>query len=100
VIAVFTKYDQFRRNIKIKLEDQHRDQETQLDAEVESVFNLHYLANLTGPPPFIRLESEVFGNQRACTVLISLLKECTDLANCVMVLSKSPPGHSVAALLP
>jgi hypothetical protein len=100
VIAVFTKYDQFKRDLKIKLEDQHHDQETQLDAEVESVFNRHYLANLTGPPPFIRLESEVFDNQRACTVLISLLKECTDLANCVMVFSKSPPVHSVAALLP
>jgi hypothetical protein len=100
VIAVFTKYDQFKRDIKIMLEDQHRGQETQLDAEVENIFNRHYLANLTGPPPFIRLESEAFDNQRACTVLILLLKECTDLANGVMVFSKSPPGHSVAALLP
>jgi hypothetical protein len=62
VIAVFTKYDQFRRDIKIKLEDQHCEQEAELDAEVESVFNQHYLASLTGPPPFIRLESEVFNN--------------------------------------
>jgi hypothetical protein len=60
VIAVFTKYDQFRRNIEIELEDQDRDQETQLDIEVESVFNQHYLGGLTGPPPFIRLESKVF----------------------------------------
>jgi hypothetical protein len=59
VIAVFTKYDQFRRNIIIKLEDQRRDPSL-LDAEVESVFNEHYLAGLTGPPPFIRLESEDF----------------------------------------
>jgi hypothetical protein len=57
VIAVFTKHDQFRRNLKIKLEDQHRDPAL-LDAEVETVFNQHYLASLTGPPPFIRLESE------------------------------------------
>jgi len=57
VIAVFTKYDQFRRNIGIKLEDQHRDPSL-LDAEVENVFNEHYMAGLTGPPspPFVRLE--------------------------------------------
>jgi hypothetical protein len=64
VIAVFTKYDQFRRDIKIKLEDQHRDHESQLDAEVEGVFNRYYLASLTGPPPFLRLEGEVFNNTR------------------------------------
>jgi hypothetical protein len=57
VFTVFTKFDQFRRNIKIKLEDQHRDPSL-LDAEVESLFNEHYLRSLTGPPPFIRLESE------------------------------------------
>jgi hypothetical protein len=62
VIAVFTKYDQFRRNIKFKLEDQYGDPDTQLDDEVESVFNQHYTARLTGPPPFIRLESEVFND--------------------------------------
>jgi hypothetical protein len=62
VIALFTKYDQFRRNIKFKLEDQHRDQEAKLDAEVERAFNQHYLAGLTWPSPFIRLEGEVFNN--------------------------------------
>jgi hypothetical protein len=65
VIAVFTKYDQFRRNIGIKLEDQHRDSSL-LDAEVESVFNEHYMAGLPGPPspPFVRLESEDFDDHR------------------------------------
>jgi len=56
VIAVFTKYDQFRRNMRIKLEDERRDPGL-LEAEVERVFNEHYLANPTEPPPFIRLES-------------------------------------------
>jgi hypothetical protein len=73
VIAVFTKYDQFRRDIKIKLEDQHRDPSL-LDAEVESAFNEHYLAGLAGPPPFIRLESEDFDDHQDmyCTkVLVS-----------------------------
>jgi hypothetical protein len=57
VIAVFTKYDQFKRDIRIKCEDQHCDPAL-FDTEVERVFNEHYLANLKGPPPFIRLESE------------------------------------------
>ena len=58
MIAVFTKYDQFRRNIKMKLEDEHRDSSTNLEDEAEHVFYQHYLAGLRGPPPFVRLESE------------------------------------------
>jgi len=63
VIALFTKYDQFKRDIKIKLEDEHYHQELDIGAEVERVFEQHYLAKLTsssGPPPFILLESENF----------------------------------------
>ena len=58
VIAVFTKYDQFKRDIKMKLKDEGRTLEMDLDAEVENIFNQHYLASLNGPPPFLRLESE------------------------------------------
>jgi hypothetical protein len=63
VIAVFTKYDQFKRNIKMKLEDEGRDPEMNVDAEVENIFKQHYLDSLNGPqaPPFIRLESEDHG---------------------------------------
>jgi hypothetical protein len=61
VIAVFTKYDQFKRNIKMKLEDEGRDPGIDLNAEVENIFKQHYLASLNGPPPFIRLESECHG---------------------------------------
>ena len=60
VIAVFTKYDQFKRNIKMKLEDEvyeGRGAGKIFETEVESVFNHHYLASL-GTPPFVRLESE------------------------------------------
>jgi hypothetical protein len=42
------------------LEDDGRDAGTDLDAEVESMFHQHYLSNLRGPPPFVRLESEDF----------------------------------------
>ena len=58
VIAVYTKYDQFKRNIRMKLEDEGCDPEIDLNVEVESLFNQHYLASLNGPPPYIRLESE------------------------------------------
>jgi len=58
LIAVFTKFDQFKRDIKMKLEDEERDREMDLDTEVENIFNQHYLARLNGPPPFICLESE------------------------------------------
>jgi hypothetical protein len=64
VIAVFTKFDQFKREIKMKLEDDGRDPETDLDAEVEEAFQRHYLAGLAGSPPFIRLESEDFIHNR------------------------------------
>jgi hypothetical protein len=65
VIAVFTKYDQFRREINFKLEDQGLGTSTEpglLNAEVERIFEKQYLANLRGAAPFVRLESEKFVN--------------------------------------
>jgi hypothetical protein len=59
VIAVFTKYDQFRREIRMRLEDRQCDA-ADLDPEVERIFNEHFLANLAGSPPLVRLESEDF----------------------------------------
>jgi hypothetical protein len=62
VIAVFTKYDQFRRDVKMKLQDQDHGPEMDLDDEVERMFDQHYLASFTRKrPPFIRLQSECFG---------------------------------------
>ena len=63
VIAVFTKFDQFKRNIKMQLEDEGRDIETHFDTEVKSVFDQYYLGGLSEPPPFVRLESEDFFKQ-------------------------------------
>jgi hypothetical protein len=64
VIAVFTKYDQFKYNINMKSEDKGHGPlvGAQLDTEAESMFKQHYLASLRGPPPFVRLESEIFFN--------------------------------------
>jgi len=76
VIAVFTKFDQFRRDVRMRLEDEAYDSGTHLNTEVESheghdpgthsntevenVFVQNYLAPLSGPPPFVRLEGECF----------------------------------------
>jgi hypothetical protein len=59
VIAVFTKYDQFRREIRMKLEDQHPDS-VPVDDDVENIFKIHFLGNLKGSAPFVRLESKDF----------------------------------------
>jgi len=69
VIAVFTKYDQFRREIRMKLEDQHPDS-APVDDDVETIFKEHFLGNLKGSPPFVRLEKMNKPDQR-CTDLIS-----------------------------
>jgi hypothetical protein len=61
VIAVFTKYEQFRRNVKYLLEDQGIDTSTDavfLNAEVEKTFKEQYLAKLPVHTPAVRLESE------------------------------------------
>ena len=44
----------------MKLEDEGRDPDTHFNTEVKSVFDRYYLANLSGPPPFVRLESADF----------------------------------------
>jgi len=71
VIAVFTKFDQFKHDIKMKLEDEGRDPVTYFNREVETVFNQYYLASLSGSPPFVRLERMQKHDQR-CTGLIEL----------------------------
>jgi hypothetical protein len=66
VIALFTKYDQFKRNIRMKLEDEYRDHpetaEKHVDVEIKRVFEQQYLAGLSHgrPAPYIHMESEDF----------------------------------------
>ena len=74
VIAVFTKYEQFRREVMMKLEDQKRDLAL-LKTEMEEVFKNHYLSNLPGSPPFVCLESEDSVNMAAW---ITLILTCRD----------------------
>ena len=58
MIALFTKFEQFKLDIKMKLEDEHDYPEARIDAEIGRVFKEHYLGSLSGTPPFICLESK------------------------------------------
>ena len=83
VIAVFTKYEQFRREVVMKLEDSQQGGEVGqalLDAKMEEIFNKHYRANLSESVLCVRLESEEFVDKLRCIMLISALQECTNLA--------------------
>jgi len=69
IIALFTKYDQFKRNVKIKFKGHP---ETDIDAEVKRGFEQGYLDNLSSrPPPFICLE-RMHKDGQQCTDLIKL----------------------------
>ena len=59
VIAVFTKYEQFKFNIRMRLEDEDR-LGSEAPGEAERVFQEQYLSRLGGKvdPHFVRLESE------------------------------------------
>ena len=101
VIAVFTKYDQFKRNIKMNLEDEAQEGRGPgkvFETEVEHVFNHHYLASLGGTPPFVRVESEDFLKLiQFAPVIIFVLQECTSLIKSVLILLKRLLMHSVGA---
>ena len=60
VIAIFTKFDQFKRNMQMNLEDEGRAKETSLNNEVEAMFHEHYKASVEEASFIIRLESEGF----------------------------------------
>jgi hypothetical protein len=68
VVAVFTKFDQFRLDIQMRLEDEDRDSAEQLGDEVEKRFRDDYFSKLKGSPLYIRLESEEFVIQLTCTI--------------------------------
>ena len=64
MIAVFTKHDQFRREVMMKLEDKRGSEVDRalIDREMERIFKECYLANLGEAPRFVCLESEDFTN--------------------------------------
>jgi hypothetical protein len=83
VIAKFTKYDQFKRDVGMKLEDQGLDLAL-LSDEMERIFKEEFLVNLKGSPPSVRLESERF-YRLACITLIAVVQDFTGLANGALI---------------
>jgi hypothetical protein len=60
MIAVFTKYDQFRRDVRMNLEDKGKligDTSATVASEVEKVFHDEFLGKLQGAPKHICMES-------------------------------------------
>ena len=105
MIAVFTKYDQFKRGIKMKLQDEGYDHEIDFNDEAENIFKHHYLASLNGPPPFVRLESEDHGAghlMNTCCIDIHHIgmhkpeQRCSDL---IEVTANALSGGGVALIL-
>jgi hypothetical protein len=84
VIAVFTKFDQLRRNEQIKLTRAKADL-AELNAKVEAKFEKDYLSGFTKRPPLVCLESEDFADHPTrnhvdfCTPGINKDGKCTDL---------------------
>jgi hypothetical protein len=62
VIAVFTKYDQFEREIRFRLQDQSGGltdpDDDEVTAEAQRVFNDYYKAGLGERPSFVCLKSK------------------------------------------
>ena len=59
MIAVFTKFDQFKRDIQMKMEDEGRYNGNNLElfkTELENMFNKQYLASLSKHTLFVWLE--------------------------------------------
>jgi len=98
VIAVFTKYDQFKIDVEMRVEDWGYPPD-HLSIEMEKIFKQQYLSYLKKDTPFVRLEREDFVNQPARITLISVLQECTSQANDVLNLSKRLQTRFLAASL-
>ncbi|KAH9043025.1 GTP-binding protein [Lactarius hengduanensis] len=68
VIAVFTKYDQFRLNVGIDMED-YGNPNDKVSEVAEKLFQEHYLNPLGDPVGFVRLE-QMHRQNRRCDDLI------------------------------
>jgi hypothetical protein len=101
VIAVFTKYDQFKRDVMIKLEDQDRDPAL-LNDEVERIFGEYYLTNLRSPS-FVRLEGEGIVNWPTCTnanhCCAEMHKEGQQCTELIEMTANALHGGAVALIL-
>lgn len=59
MIAVFSKYEQFKRNVRMKLQDTGAENSRcQVESEVERIFQTEYLTGIGGTSKYVQLESE------------------------------------------
>jgi hypothetical protein len=73
VIAVFTKYDQFKHNVEMMLEDVgHPDPISHAGIKAEEMFQMHYVEELGGTSNCIRLESKVLLCRLDCVLIMFL----------------------------
>ena len=61
IIAVFTKYDQFKFNVEMKLQDEEEDDlpEEVIKEKAKELFQAEYLSVISGQPRYIILESMI-----------------------------------------
>jgi hypothetical protein len=58
IIAVFTKYDQFKLNVEFKLEDKGKDPLPEvIEEKAKELFQAEYLGMISGQPRYKTLES-------------------------------------------
>lgn len=60
IIAVFTKYDQFKLNVEMKLEDNGQEDPSSelIEAKAKEWFQADYLDGIAGPVRHVKLESK------------------------------------------
>ncbi|KAJ7882037.1 hypothetical protein B0H14DRAFT_1492273 [Mycena olivaceomarginata] len=85
IIAVFTKFEAFRHNIQLDLEDDDERQQVNPQDECERIFKAEYLGRLGKGPKFVRLEGMDKSNAR-CDNLIGTTLEVLDPATVALML--------------
>jgi hypothetical protein len=75
---VFTKYDQFRRNVEMDVSD-YPDKYLECDVSqvAEEQFQEYYLRPLGDSVRYVRLESMLLGAMCQCHILMLLWQKCT-----------------------
>ncbi|KAJ7869220.1 hypothetical protein B0H14DRAFT_2572061 [Mycena olivaceomarginata] len=85
VIAVFTKFEAFRHDIRLDLEDSNDRENVDLEDECKRRFEAEYLSQLHGGPKFVRLEGMDKPNAR-CDELIETTMRALDPATVMLML--------------
>ena len=93
VIVVFTKHDQFIRNVAIHLSDYPNEYPKSNVSEVaETLFQEHYMQHLGNDIKFVRLKSG-FGHKCQCVYADVLWQKCTCQTVAAMILLRRQLQH-------